>query len=182
MSTRERWVVYPLLFLTLGIALRDKVIPPAKLGNRGMRLEAATITTPRIRCNELQVGEVVCDRVDAKQSECRTMLVKNADNRPVVVVGSDNKNRAGLLETFTANGMRQVRLLSSDVGGMVTTIERGGKLALILGDSGQNFGLFAELPGSAQLIPLTIPWPIGARPSAPKPIKPTGNLPGPETK
>ena len=24
MSTRERWIVYPLLFLTLGIALRDK--------------------------------------------------------------------------------------------------------------------------------------------------------------
>ncbi len=25
MSNRERWVVYPLLFLSLGVALRDKV-------------------------------------------------------------------------------------------------------------------------------------------------------------
>jgi hypothetical protein len=28
MTSRERWIVYPLLFLTLGIAMRDKVIPP----------------------------------------------------------------------------------------------------------------------------------------------------------
>ena len=44
MSTRERWIVYPLLFMTLGIALRDKIMPPAHLGNLGMQIEAGTVS------------------------------------------------------------------------------------------------------------------------------------------
>ena len=32
MTTRERWVVYPLLFLTLGIALKDKIIRQVSTG------------------------------------------------------------------------------------------------------------------------------------------------------
>ena len=149
MSTRERWIVYPLLFMTLGIALRDKVIPPAHLGNLGMQFEAGAIMTPRIHCNELWVN--------------------GPNNRPVVVVGSDRNTNAGIVETFTAGGMPQVRLLSSDAGGMVTTVGRAGKLMLILGDTGQNFGVFAELPGLGQLIPLTVPWRFENRPSMPKP-------------
>jgi hypothetical protein len=142
MSTRERWIVYPLLFMTLGITLRDKVIPPAHLGNLGMQFEAGAITThrircnelqvgeeagaitiPRIRCNELQVGEVVCDRLESKQSVCRTLLVNGPNGRPVVIAGADTKTRAGIVETFTASGIPQVRLLSTDTGGMVVTFE-----------------------------------------------------------
>ena len=32
MSTRERWIVYPLLFLTLGIALKDKIVRQIRTG------------------------------------------------------------------------------------------------------------------------------------------------------
>ncbi len=123
MSTRERWIVYPLLFMTLGIALRDKVIPPAHLGNLGMQFEAGAITTQRIHCNELQVGEVICDRLESKQSECRTLLVNGPNGRPVVVAGTDVRTRAGMVETFTASGMPQVQLLSTNTGGMVVTFE-----------------------------------------------------------
>jgi hypothetical protein len=43
MNERERWVVYPLLFLALGAALRDKLIDRT--------------TTKRIICEELMVCE-----------------------------------------------------------------------------------------------------------------------------
>ena len=45
MSTRERWIVYPILFMTLGIALRDKIIRPTHLGSGDLQLGAGEITT-----------------------------------------------------------------------------------------------------------------------------------------
>lgn len=169
MSTRERWIVYPLLFLTLGIALRDKVIPPVRLGNLRMQFEAGAITTPQIRCNQLHVGKVVCERLDAKQSECRALLVNGPSGRPVVVVGADPKTHAGIVETFTDRGLPQVRLHSSNTGGVISTIGRAGRLVLAMGDTGQNFGVFAELPELGQIIPLTLPWRFGTKPVVPQP-------------
>ena len=147
MSTRERWIVYPLLFLTLGIALRDKIIPPA----------------------EVRVGEVICDRLECGQSECRTLLIHGPSGRPVVVAGTDANTRAGVVETFTDSGMRQVQLHSTNTGGMVTTIGHAGKMALVLGDVAQNFGLFAELRELGQVVPLTATWRFGTKPALPQP-------------
>ena len=101
MSTRERWIVYPLLFMTLGIALRDKVITP----------------------NRLAVGTVVCNRLQSNRAECHTLLVNDPAGRPVVVAGTDANTGAGIIETFTARGIPQVRLFSTDTGGMLTTFE-----------------------------------------------------------
>ena len=49
MTTRERWILYPLLFLTLGIAMRDKVIPA--------RLKAWEITANSVSCGRLDVAD-----------------------------------------------------------------------------------------------------------------------------
>jgi hypothetical protein len=137
-------------------------------------MEASTITSPRIRCNELQVEKVVCDRMQANQlqtnrSECRALMVNGVNNKPVVVATSDPNTRSGLVETFTADGFPQLRLFSNGVGGAVMTLERGGRLALFLGDTGQNFGLFAEISGLGRLIPLSIPWRLEKKPAASKP-------------
>jgi|SRR3954469_4470363 hypothetical protein len=43
MTERERWIVYPLLFLALGVALRDKLVERT--------------TTRTVRCEELIVEE-----------------------------------------------------------------------------------------------------------------------------
>jgi len=47
MSQRERWVVYPLLFLALGLALRDKLVPS--------RLKAWSLDAAIVRCDQLEV-------------------------------------------------------------------------------------------------------------------------------
>ena len=155
MSTRERWIVYPLLFMTLGIAMRDKVIPPNHLGNLGMQFEAGAIVTPQVRCDELRVGRVVCGRleseqVEARQSECRALLVKGPNNQPVVVAGTDSNTQAGIVETFAASGLRQVQLHSSESGGMVTTVERAGKLVLILATRAESSAFLPSCPAWAR--------------------------------
>ncbi|MBN1396042.1 MAG: hypothetical protein JW959_13550 [Pirellulales bacterium] len=48
MSTRERWIVYPLLFLTLGIAVRNYFLPTGRLAVGDLRAE-------RISCGEMVV-------------------------------------------------------------------------------------------------------------------------------
>jgi len=55
MSTRERWIVYPILFMTLGIALRDKVVPP--------QLRPLSVKSPEIRCDQLEADRIRCRRV-----------------------------------------------------------------------------------------------------------------------
>jgi len=146
MTTRERWIVYPLLFLTLGIALRDKIVPPVHL-----------------RCSEL-----VCDRVVSKQTECRTLVVRGPNGHPVIVAGADGKTHAGTLETFTAAGVPQVNLLSSGGGGMVSAVGEEGKV--VVGHMGQNMGVFAKIPASGQMIPLTLPLRLEIkRPASPPP-------------
>jgi hypothetical protein len=145
MTTRERWIVYPLLFMTLGIALRDKITYHS--GNMATQLEAGSILAPHIRCRDLQVGQLACER----------LLVNDPSGQPVVVAESDPNNQTGIVQTLAAGGMPLVRLGSGETGGSVMAVERGGKLALILGDTGLDFGVFAKLPGLGPWIPLTLP-------------------------
>jgi hypothetical protein len=121
MSTRERWVLYPLLFLTLGIVMRDKVMLPTHLG--AMQFEAGEIATQRIRCNQLQVKELLCDRLESNQTECRAFLVRGPNGQPTVLAGTDAKTNAGVVETHSAKGIPQVRLYSNNNGGQIATFE-----------------------------------------------------------
>ena len=62
MSTRERWIVYPLLFLTLGTVMRDKFVPQTSLG------------VESLQCNRLNVQKVIhCDELHARKVDCREM-------------------------------------------------------------------------------------------------------------
>ncbi len=124
MSTRERWIVYPLLFLTLGVALRDKF-------------------TGRLR-----IGQVICDRLESGQSECRALIVMGPNGRPVVAAGTDAKSNSGAIATFSADGMPLVQIESAGAAGMV----------VLTGHVGQEFGIFAQLPELGVRIPIALPW------------------------
>jgi hypothetical protein len=61
MSTRERWIVYPLLFLTLGMVMRDKFVPAA-------HFQAEEVTARQIHCSQLQADQTVhCGQLQADQ-------------------------------------------------------------------------------------------------------------------
>ena len=55
MSDRERWTVYPLLFLALGLAMRAVLVPPAEIG-------------------ELDVVRLLCREIVVRDGEGRVML------------------------------------------------------------------------------------------------------------
>ncbi len=129
MSTRERWIVYPLLFLTLGIAMRNQFLPTKRFG--AMDLKAADITAQTIHCNNLEVMQdgivrnnlgvvqelqfqrargnaVRADYSEILQSklgevECRKLVVTDEQEKPVVVMIQDQNTKSGVIQTMLSN-------------------------------------------------------------------------------
>jgi len=154
MTTRERWVVYPLLFLTLGIALRDKILPPAQF------------SAEKIRCNKLETAQAECQMVTAGSPAGNVgvrmgatanggrLEVLGPSGKVLVLVGAELGGRAGFVETLTPNQVPLVQLGSSPSGGHVTTVGQGGQTLVITGHQGKSFGVFAQVPGLLYPIPL----------------------------
>jgi hypothetical protein len=194
MSERERWIVYPLLFLTLGIALRNQFLPTRRFG--AMDLKAGELTAQKIVCNELAVmqkgecNQFQCDQVQFNQAlgkhiaiagmaeclhlktvetECQTMFVVDGEGKPVILAAADKNSKAGVIQTMKANGMPQVQIRSTDSGGVVTTVGQSGKVLIAMGHDGQNSGVFAELPQVGLTYPLTPIYRPGTNPTIQKP-------------
>ena len=190
MTTRERWIVYPLLFLTLGIALRDKVLP------------ASAVLAKRIYCTELQAGkaqcgavtgrEIGCMRLKSGRVQCGLLSVTESDGKDrirmgvtaertgrlalcsqdgsvVVAAGVDPESQSGAVETFTTGGVPQVRLHSTASGGAVTAVDDEEEVLVTLGHYESEFGVFLEVPGLSRPVPLTLPLFQGTSPESAQP-------------
>ena len=78
MSNRERWTVYPLIFMTLGIAVKDKI--------------TRLVQTDSVVCRELKVTDrqgkpqVI---VAPNMVVCHELLVTDRHGKPQVIVGSN---------------------------------------------------------------------------------------------
>jgi hypothetical protein len=90
MSPRERWTVYPLLFLTLGIALKDKIV---KLVN-----------VDRVACKTLVVTDQQGNERVLIASGAFGGFVKADGLRGVGVVLGQVDNRAGVLYVDSRSG------------------------------------------------------------------------------
>ena len=164
-TSRERWIIYPLLFLALGAALRDKLNLPTHIGDLATQIRAGEIAAPRVRCTQLV---------------CEQLVVNGPEGRPVVVAGANAETKAGIIETLAADGSPQTRLFSTDTGGMVSAIGHGGKVVLVMGHAGQDFGVFAQSPEQGTLLPLVLPGRIEIKPNpAQVPKVPPANKPTP---
>jgi len=126
MSTRERWIVYPLLFLTLGItmrlALHDKISPPTSL-------QIEEIVAGQIHCNKLLADQgvvakqVQTDGIIAGGVQCGGLQVVGPNGRPTVLVVTDPKTKGGLITTLSPAGAPLVLLQPTDSGGVVVASE-----------------------------------------------------------
>ncbi len=83
MSSRERWTVYPLLFLTLGIALKDKIV---KLVN-----------VDTVICKTLEVTDQQGNARVIVSSNASGGIVKADNPQGVSVAVGHYANRAGLM-------------------------------------------------------------------------------------
>lgn len=179
MTTRERWIVYPLLFLTLGIAMRNQFLPTRTLG--AVDLRAGDLTAHKIvcdqlvvqqseECNNLQANDIRVKRVLAGYSESIQAKILEGDfgkiavtdkqGKPVVILAEDENTKSGAIQTLRADGVPQVQILSNGTGGLVTTFGRSGQVWVRMGNEGQQYGVYMILPQIGQIIPLTARWPI----------------------
>ena len=117
MPSRERWIVYPLLLLTFGIVMGDKIVPQAQF-------QSAEIAAERIRCGQLQVDEVVAPgRIVVRSLQCGEFSVAGPNGRPTVIILTDPRNKGGAIETLSSTGASLVRLLPTNSGGVVVASE-----------------------------------------------------------
>jgi hypothetical protein len=166
MSDRERWIVYPLLFLTLGIALRNQFFPTRQFG--AFNLRAGEVTAQSIRCNQLVVNqEAECREVlkfknaagdsvktgTAESShsltglaECRILQVVSQEGKPMVVAGEDPNSKSGVLQTQDSRGQKLVQLRAIENGGMVAAYSQGEKVLVAIGSADQNPGVYVQYP------------------------------------
>ena len=77
MTSRERWTVYPLLFLAIGLALRAATIPPADL-----------------KVDSLEAGRVVCGEI----------VVTSDDGTKLVHIGRVKGGGGGRIEISDRTG------------------------------------------------------------------------------
>jgi hypothetical protein len=135
MSTRERWIVYPLLFLTLGIVMRDKVFPQRHFSD---------VSAERIHCGQLQVEQVASaggiavrrlqcsDEMAAGKIRCGQLQVDGGvaaggfavrsdqpNGLPTVLIGTEARTHGGIIQTMSSAGAPLVLLQPTDSGGVV---------------------------------------------------------------
>ncbi len=118
MTDRERWTVYPLLFLALGVSLKDKLtstvntknlvcnslqVNDAKTNSR-VTIDGNAVISKAMVCNALQVEDpktnsrVTVDghAVRGTNIVCRTLVVSDAEGQNVATITSNE--RGGLID------------------------------------------------------------------------------------
>jgi hypothetical protein len=104
MTTRERWTVYPLLFLAIGLAVRSVAVPQGEFA----AADVGDLRATRLVCREILV-----------EGEDRTILVhmgrvvgggggrvefKDRNGVDTISVGTRPESRDGVVEFFDADG------------------------------------------------------------------------------
>jgi hypothetical protein len=194
MSTRERWIVYPLLFLTLGIAMRNQFLPTNVFKAMDLRandIKVNEFTAHTILCDGLVVRDKAsCSRIEYKsavgeqmaingflkslqfrstEAEFGKLAITDEQGQPVVAMQQDQNTKAGVIQTMLANGAPQVQIYSNGSGGIVNTIGHSGQVLVAMGHDGENFGVFAQFPQTGRpQFPITTPSRFQSQPLLPK--------------
>lgn len=133
MTDRQKWTVYPLLFLALGALLKDKLGFPI----------------PRLTCRELEIVGADGTRhmlLDSDGIACRQLEIVDGNGRPQILLGS--RRGSGVLEIL---GPRQqpLVLLGPDVQGKrgtIGTYDADGRPQLGMGVQGSTVALLLYDP------------------------------------
>jgi hypothetical protein len=113
MTTRERWTVYPLLFLAIGLAMRAQSGAPDLEG--------------KIRCDVLDAASVVCREVRVESADGPTLVhlgrvkgggggrieIRDSRGNDSVAVGTRPGRSEGGVEFFDLSGAESARLTAA---------------------------------------------------------------------
>jgi len=165
MTSRERWILYPLLFLTLGIAMRGTVW-------RQGRFDAGEIAADDIAAyREITAGKIHCRQLVVTGPEgnegVRMGMVPDRggwlelcgkSGKKIVAAGADETGQSGVVETLNSEEVPQVQLWSNESGGVVRAVGPDKTTWLLMGYSGENYGVFVESSRLGRRMLLTLPW------------------------
>ncbi len=154
MSERERWTVYPLLFLTLGIALKDKLFNEVNVRDircKSMVCSALVVDDPRAHGQvKLPTGTVQCKNLAA------TAAVQTQNVVCKLLVVPDRQ------------GKKQAVVSTNEAGGFVEVVGNTNGVSTFLGNTDQVAGLmFIDPQGTVHPRELFSP-PIVPKPAAPE--------------
>ena len=104
MSSRERWTVYPLLFLAIGLAVRAAALP----AERFETLAAGTVEAEQIICREIVVtgtdGTVLVHIGRVVGGGGGRIEIKDEKGVDSIAIGTRPQNRSGAVECYDAEG------------------------------------------------------------------------------
>lgn len=116
MTSRERWTVYPLLFLAIGLAVRSTVVPEAAFST----LTADAVETGQVVCRELVVtgqdGTVVVHVGRLVDGGGGRIEIKDGSGVELLAVGSRPETREGVIEFYDDKG-EPASALTAESGG-----------------------------------------------------------------
>jgi hypothetical protein len=104
MTSRERWTVYPLLFLALGLAMRAIAVPQIELD--AARVDSLEST--RLVCKEIVIenddGTILVHMGRVVKGGGGRIEIKDKDGVDAIAVGTGPDDRDGVVEFFDAKG------------------------------------------------------------------------------
>lgn len=104
MTSRERWTIYPLLFLAIGLAVRAVAVPEERFATAQIGdLEAARLT-----CREIVVnaddGTVLIHMGRVIGAGGGRIEIKDEHGVDAIAIGTRPRNRAGVVECYDEDG------------------------------------------------------------------------------
>lgn len=104
MTSRERWTVYPLLFLALGLAVRAVTVPQGEFA--AARVDDLEAT--RLVCREIVIesddGEILVHMGRVVGAGGGRIEIKDKDGIDAIAIGTRPEGRAVAVEFFDAQG------------------------------------------------------------------------------
>ena len=104
MSSRERWTVYPLLFLALGLAVRAIAVPQGEFA--AARVDSLEAT--RLVCREIVIenddGTILVHMGRVVGGGGGRIEIKDKDGIDTIAIGTRPDDRDGVVEYYDTKG------------------------------------------------------------------------------
>ncbi len=141
MSTRERWIVYPLLFFAFCLAVKGQ--PNLVQDGRFKSISCEELTV------KLPSGEARVHIGSTSQRSGRVSIY-GRQGQPAVVLGVARQGENGSVETLDANGRRTVRLGTTVECDHLVVTSPEGAARLLLGVAANRSGMISILGDSGK--------------------------------
>ncbi|MBX9789321.1 MAG: hypothetical protein K2Y37_10430 [Pirellulales bacterium] len=143
MTDRERWTIYPLLALSLGMQVRDKVFPVTTLRAQSIHCRSLVVDAangkPRITASSDGILRVLGDDDKPKillgsdQNKAGIVQVCGTSGQVRTALGVDEAQSVGTVSTFGSDGHPRVVIAAVDNSGMISTAGPGDRRLVELG-------------------------------------------------